>query len=464
VGARRSLLGASVAAVFAVMVPGALAAPTLYVTLSGEGIAQYTIATTGRPVPKQPPRAGPMVGDTGGIGVLPDGSSAYAASTFAGLGPVVKQDHRLWQYSIAARSGVLRLKQPRSVNSGKGPSRVVVAPNGRSVYAVDVFADTISQFTVQPGTGRLAPKRPAAVRAGENPAGIAITPNGRYVYVANFQSGDIEIYAVNARTGALTRKASVDVDQPVDVALTPNGRSLYTTVLEGVAQFNVNPATGKLTPKAVPVVDVSKPLGLAVSPDGRSAYVGVDGIAQFNIAASGALSPKTPAIVRVPGVQFPGIGHVAVSPNGRHVYATSDQPPDFFSFRAGPGGRLGPGIPPRTRVGAGQGGIGFLPDAPRARFAASSVGATTTFDARSSTNPGGRIAHYTWNFGDGSRRTTRRPVVAHSFRHLGSYRVTLSVTSVAGCGPGKFIYTGQVDCNGRGSRMTAIVTAGPGLG
>ena len=148
-GARRSLLGVSVAAMFAAVAPGALAAPTLYVTLSGAGVAQYTVAASGRPVPKQPPRAGPMIGDIGGVGVLPDGTSAYAASTFAGLGPVVKQDHRLWQYSIAPRSGVLRLKQPRSVNSGKGPSRVVVAPNGRSVYAVDAFADTISQFTVQ---------------------------------------------------------------------------------------------------------------------------------------------------------------------------------------------------------------------------------------------------------------------------------------------------------------------------
>jgi DNA-binding beta-propeller fold protein YncE len=66
----------------------------------------------------------------------------------------------------------------------------VVAPNGRSVYVVDVFADTISQFTVQPGTGRLTPKRPAAVRAENNPAGIAVAPNGKFVYVANLQQQD----------------------------------------------------------------------------------------------------------------------------------------------------------------------------------------------------------------------------------------------------------------------------------
>ena len=464
VGARRSLLGVPVAAVLAVVVPSASAAPTLYVSLSGAGIAQYSIALTGRLVPKQPARVGPVVGDIGGIGVLPDGSSAYAANTFAGLGPVVKQDTRLWQYNVAAGSGVLRLKQPRSVTTGRGPSRVVVAPNGRSVYVVDVFAETISQFTVQPGTGRLTPKRPAAVRAGHNPAGIAVAPSGKFVYVANLQSNSIVIYSVNPRTGALTPKASVDVDQPVDVALTPNGRSLYTTVLEGVAQFDVNLANGRLTPKATPIVDVSKPLGFTVSPDGRSAYVGVDGIAQFSIGPSGALSPKTPAIVRVPGVQFPGIGHVVISPSGRQVYATSDQPPDFYAFRVGPGGGLHPGTPTRIVARAGQSGAAFLPDAPSARFSARSSGTTTTFDARSSSNPGGRIGQYTWNFGDGSRRTTRGPLVTHAYRHLGRYRVTLTLTSLAGCGPGRFIYTGQVDCNGRGARMSATITTGPGLG
>jgi hypothetical protein len=67
---------------------------------------------------------------------------------------------------------------------------------------------------------------------------------------------------------------------------------------------------------------VTHALGFALSPNGRSAYVGVDGIAQFNISPSGALSPKTPAIVRVPGVQFPGIGHVVVSPSGRQLYGS----------------------------------------------------------------------------------------------------------------------------------------------
>jgi hypothetical protein len=56
------------------------------VSLSGAGIAQYSIALTGRLVPKQPARVGPVVGDIGGIGVLPDGRSAYAATITTGRG------------------------------------------------------------------------------------------------------------------------------------------------------------------------------------------------------------------------------------------------------------------------------------------------------------------------------------------------------------------------------------------
>ena len=441
-------------------VPAAEAVPSAYLGLapSPAGIAQYTITADGRLIPKRPPRVGPAIGEIAGIAALPDGSSVYAAQQFDGLGPVVTGDHRLWQYDVSPATGGLTLKQPMSVTTGTGPSQVVVAPDGRSVYVTNIFTTDISQFTVTAG-GQLAPKRPARVPSCKNPVGTVVTPNGRYVYSACFASNLLGVFSVNRRTGALTRKTAVPVDQPVDVGITPNGLSLYVTVLGGVAQFDINPNTGALRPKAVPVVPVSKPLGFAISPNGRSAYVGVDGIAQFNVnTASGELSPKRPAVVPVPGVKFPGINKVAVTADGRNVYATSDQPPDLFWFRADLSGRLQPARPPAVRVGPAQTGIAFLPDAPKARFSARVTGGTARFDATGSTDAGGQIVRYDWIFGDGSRRTTTGPSVSHRYRYYGRYRVTLSATSAAGCGPGRFIYGGRsTTCTGRYARITFVI-------
>ena len=177
-------------------------------------------------------------------------------------------------------------------------------------------------------------------------------------------------------------------------------------------------------------------------------------ICQFNIdPASGELTPKSPAVVHVPGVRFPGIAHLAVIPGGSYLYATSDQPPNLFAFRADARGRLHPAQPAKIRVGGATTVMAFLPDVPRARFSVRVAARSATLNAGASTDPGDRIVRYVWSFGDGTRLTTSKPVVAHRYRRSGRYRVTLSVTSSTGCAAGGFIYTGTTTtCNGRLAR------------
>jgi len=69
---------------------------------------------------------------------------------------------------------------------------------------------------------------------------------------------------------------------------------------------------------------------------------------------------------------------------------------------------------------------------PKARFTADpypevQVGKTVTFDAQESRDPDGTIVSYIWNFGDGSLRETREPLVRHKYDKPGKYEVRLVV-------------------------------------
>ena len=83
--------------------------------------------------------------------------------------------------------------------------------------------------------------------------------------------------------------------------------------------------------------------------------------------------------------------------------------------------------------GGGDGGDSGN-SAPTASFTASpatgSAPLTVVFDASASTDPGGSISDYAWNFGDGS--TGLGVSATHTFVAAGGYTVTLTVTDSAG--------------------------------
>jgi 6-phosphogluconolactonase (cycloisomerase 2 family) len=204
---------------------------------------------------------------------------------------------------------------------------VAVTPDGRSVYVANSLDNTISQFGVGAGGG-LAPKVPATVPAGATPTDIALSPNGRSLYVANFNDGTVGQYDIVPATGLLTPKVppTAPANQPSGAAVTPNGRSFYTTVLGGVAQFDVDPSTGALSPKSPAVVGTGVgPDPVTVTPNGRFAYVGFqNGIARFAIDAAGRLLAR--GTTPVPGVRFPSVDSIALTPNGRSLYAVNSGP------------------------------------------------------------------------------------------------------------------------------------------
>jgi MYXO-CTERM domain-containing protein len=74
--------------------------------------------------------------------------------------------------------------------------------------------------------------------------------------------------------------------------------------------------------------------------------------------------------------------------------------------------------------------INALPAADAGAARAGEVGQDLAFDARSSKDPDGRIASYTWDFGDGSTATGAQ--ATHAYQEPGLYTVRLTVTDNLG--------------------------------
>jgi len=158
-------------------------------------------------------------------------------------------------------------------------------PHSSFAYVVDTGDGTVAGYSLD-GTNALLPLSPASTAAGgPSPTGIAVSPDGRSVYVTNREfnapsAPTISQYDVDPSTGALKPKVPALVAsaiQPSDIAITPDGRSVYVThyddsVTNGpVSEYDVDPATGVLTPKSPATVMAGfGPDAIAVSPDGRS--------------------------------------------------------------------------------------------------------------------------------------------------------------------------------------------------
>ena len=197
-----------------------------------------------------------------------------------------------------------------------------------AVYVANGGNASVSQFTIT-GSGLLSPLSPVTVEASISPNGplaVAITPDGKSAYVTSSENA-VWQYDINQATGALSPKAPGTVATGNGlphggIAVTPDGKSTYVTNLsEGtVSQYDISP-TGALSPKAAPTVATGKtPSGIAVTPDGKSAYVTNSEdktVSQYTInAVNGELEAKSPATVAA------GLGPtgVVVSPDGKSVY------------------------------------------------------------------------------------------------------------------------------------------------
>jgi YVTN family beta-propeller protein len=253
-----------------------------------------------------------------------------------------------------------------------------VSPDGRSVYVGNMFSMTISQYDVRAG-GALSPKTPAAVPAGGLPAGVAVAPDGKSVYAANFDlaadnPNGVSQYNMD-RSGRLSFKDPEEVvaggGPSAGLAVSPDGKSVYVanSGSDTVSQYDVG-ASGALSPKRVDAVGTGdEPSGVAVTPDGRSVYVanfgdptsGGGSVSQYDVGSGGELSLKRPRSVSAGSHPVA----VTVSSDGGSAYVTSGPPSAVsgfvFLYDVGDGGALTPKDTGMMPAGTRPSGLAVTP-------------------------------------------------------------------------------------------------------
>jgi DNA-binding beta-propeller fold protein YncE len=262
-----------------------------------------------------------------------------------------------------------------------GPDVIVVSADGANVYVGSFFGNAIASFARNPESGALtqlegtagciavATSGCAAGIALGSIEGLAISPGGATVYAAAAVSNAVDVLSRNPLTGALSQATTTGTGCIADatttgcttglqlaganaVATAASGNYVYATSLfsnsvtsfrptEGVTGLTQKPgASGCLIYLRAAACSFGRameaPEGLAVSSEGLNVYVAsyvtgaIDildrnpetGTVAQKPGAAGCLAPQTlPGCS--PGRALGGVSSVAVSPDGRNVYATA---------------------------------------------------------------------------------------------------------------------------------------------
>ncbi len=386
-----------------------------------------------------------------------------------------------------------------------GPTKMVITPDGRTVYAIT--GDTVTPVDTATNTaGAGIPVR--------NAWALAISPDGRTVLVTSI----FKVTPIDTATNVAGPPIQVDAG-PSEIAIAPDGRTAYVTTVS-TALTPIDLATRTL---GTPIALAAFGSALGITPDGRTAVVaeashvqlvelqtgqaeapvlvGDHAVSRIAIAPNGKTAylaldpdgpPYSPASVPAKVVPFDlssrtvgasvlearsSLSSLAVTGDSTHLLATLPCVEDDTCDTSAVLDRdLTTDAAPRSlsvdNLKANSWGTGttaapdiiVLAPSPSATFTAVSAatGSAATFDAAGSGNVGGSVTGYAWQFGDGA--TGAGATVNHVYTQPGTYTVTLTTTNTGGCAA-TMRYTGQMtSCTGSPTATTTrtiLVTSTP---
>jgi 6-phosphogluconolactonase len=207
-----------------------------------------------------------------------------------------------------------------------GMSQVSAAP--KQVIYVSVSGETrISVYDMDDATGEL--KLRNSVEVGKSPGSLDIAPNRKFLYGAIRGEGAAATLSIDPKTGNLKLLGKVDIGgSAAYVSADRTGKFLLAAYYGGgqVAVFPIE-ANGKIGAKAVQIIPTEKTAhSIRVDPSNRYAFVPhtrPNKIYQFTFnAKTGMLKANTPATTSPPAGQGPR--HFAYHPSLDVVYAINE--------------------------------------------------------------------------------------------------------------------------------------------
>jgi DNA-binding beta-propeller fold protein YncE len=215
-----------------------------------------------------------------------------------------------------------------SPSPAASPARATSPPPALSPQAAALAAPGCDSATARgPRLSRVAtPMR--AVPA--TPFGVAVTGDGRWAFVALAESGTVGVFRV-AGPGVPSLSRQVNTDAlTLGEALVPGGRYLLAANdADGAAVISTARAESGQAGALLGVLGRGNNDGaieVAVSPDGRFAFVSLEdtgSIAVYNLGRALATGFRAPDLVGMIPLGVAPVG-LAVSPDGRWLYATSE--------------------------------------------------------------------------------------------------------------------------------------------
>lgn len=282
----------------------------------------------------------------------------------------------IYLYRINPATG--ELSQGTLVSDVPSPTWLSFSPSKNHLYAISENSNfegkasgSVSAFSIDRSNGRLSLLNTVSSE-GAGPAHLSVHPSGKYVFVANYDGGSVAVLPIlpggglGLATDVKKNKGTVGSNQPASappgsfaisghdaphahmIHSDPTGQFVLSTDLglDLIFVWRFDAGKGRLrNPRLVSLPSGDGPRHFVFHPNGKWLYLlqeEASTLVLFDFdATSGALTPKQTLSALPPG--FAGTSfssEIAISSDGRFVYAANRLHDSIAHFSIGSGGRL----------------------------------------------------------------------------------------------------------------------------